>query len=192
METKNLIRFNGREYFLEKNNLYENGSNRRINEQNYLFANNYGTKPYNILAIENTVFFVYPDKVKKIPTAELLQEKQAEIFYTEGTGDEDGNDIYVFIRRNSSKRLALLGRSLQKITTNVYKVGKFAYQVVNGQFHDMCLCTEFEVYKDLLEIQTGDPHFGTVFIYKKTSKGWEKIREFQGGNIRSRNIDINF
>lgn len=192
METKNLIWFNGRGYFLEKNNLYESDTNRRINEQNYLFANNYGTKPYNVLAIENTVFFVYPDKVKKIPTTELLQEKQAEIFYTEGTGDEDGNDTYVFIRRANSKRLSLLGRSLQEITENVYKIGKYAYQVINGQLCDMCPCTEFETFRDLLEIQTGEQHFGTVFVYKKTSKGWEKIREFQGTSIRSRNIDINF
>lgn len=192
METKNLIRFNGREYFLEKNKLYENDTKRRVNEQNYLFASNYGTKPYDVLAIEDTVFFVYPDKVKKIPTTELLPEKQVEIFYTEGTEDEIGNDIYVFVRMANSKRLSLLGRSLEEIREDVYKIGKHAYQVIDKQLCYMCPCTEFEAFRNLLEIQTGEQHFGTVFIYKKTSKGWEKIREAQGSCIHSRNIEINF
>lgn len=191
METKNLICHKGCEYFWENNHLYENATKRRVCEQNYLFASNYGTKPYNILAIENDVYFIYPDRVEKVFTCQLLQEDRAEYFYTENTGDEDGNETYVFVRRENSKKPALLGRSLRLITEDVYKIGKQAYQVINGQLHDMCPCTEFEIFRNMLEIQTGDD-FSKVIIYKKTSKGWKKEREYDQNTLRFCKHDIYF
>ena len=192
MDRKKLITYDGCDYFYENNNLYEDATKRKVSNQNYLFANNYGTKPYNILAIGNHVFFIYPDKVERVFTNLLIQDKQSEYFYTEGTGNEDGNDIYVFIRRKNSKKPALLGRSMQQITENVYKIGKFAYQIIDGKLQDMCPCTEFEAFSTLLEIQTGEPSCSKLIIYKKSSHGWKKIHENERGSLRSRNIDINF
>lgn len=192
MDKKILICHNGKLYFWEKSNLYEYETNRKISKLNYLFASNYGTKPYDILAIETDVFFIYPDTAKKISTDTLLEEKNANYFYTEDTGDENGNDIYVFIQRGNPQKTALLGRSLQQITEDVYKIGKIAYQVIDGQLYDMCPCTDFEISGNLLEIQTGDPGCSKLVCYRKSSAGWRKINEWERRNLHSRNIEMNF
>ncbi len=186
MYGKNLIKFDGHYFFLEKNALYEDGTNRKVNEQKYLFVNNYGTKSYDVLVIEQSVFFIFPDKVKEISTDTLLEGKYADYFYTLSEGEKKGENIYVFSQCADRKPM-LIGRSFLPMVDNVYKIGKKAYQLTDNQLIEMCECCEFDTYFDKLEIHTGEKDYSVMYTFKKSGGIWEQINKWIPGSLKPQN-----
>ncbi len=179
---KNLVKYDGHYFFLENGALYEDGTNRKVNDKKYLFVSNYGTRPFDILVIEKTVFFIFSEKVKEISTYSLLEGKYADYFYT-ATENEKGEGIYVFSKTENGRPM-LIGRSFSEITDNVYKIGKKAYQIAREQLLEMCECTEFDRYVNRLEIHTGEKDYSEMYVYEKHGGIWEQTYKWIPGQLQ--------
>lgn len=178
-----LIKTNGHSFLLENGILYEEATLYRVKNEKYLYVNNYGLKPFDILVIDKTVFFVFEKKVKEISTYTLLEGKYAHYFFTATEGDEKGNGIFVFSKSENRKPM-LLGRSYLPILDDVYKIGKKAYQVAQDQLLELCECYDYDTYFDHLEIHTDEKGYSVMYTYKKCGGIWQQINKWVPGSIK--------
>lgn len=170
-------------YVVENRKLINAQTKEEETKLRYTYVRNYTNDDICFIIIKNH-FFLW-DKIHKRAQelgVELLCQNQRYTYY-----HTTGEFNFVFgVKRDGSA--FVIGRSFRPIYDNLYKIGRFAYQIVDGELEKLCECAEFERIDVRVEISAGENGFSEMLAFKKIGKRWEVVNHWRPGNIMPRKL----
>ena len=180
MEEKKLIRFENKFFFVVGEKLF-NAQTKEEAKIPYTYVRNYVNDNICYIIIGSR-FFKYikdEDLAVEIKT-ELLCKGNLFAYYHTAVPEIKNN--YVFILKDNGVS-AVIGSSFQHIHDNLYKIGRFAYQIVDDNLEKLCECMEFEKIGVRIEISAEETGVSEMLAFKKFGKRWEVVNHWRPGNI---------
>lgn len=177
MEEK-LIQIGKRFFFVKEEKLFDAETHLEETELHYLYVRNYSDENICYIITQNRFFQwdYIQGEAQEYPVEILCQNKLFTYFYTtEGVR-------FVFAT-NAFGKIFIIGRNFQHIYENLYKIGKYAYQIVDGELEKICECMEFEKIDVFVEISAGESGISETLSLKKEGKKWRKVNHWLPGNI---------
>ncbi len=180
MEEKKLIRFENKFFFVVGEKLF-NAQTKEEATIPYTYVRNYVNDNICYIIIGSRFFKYIKDKDLAVEIkTELLCKGNLFAYYHTAVPEIKNN--YVFILKDNGVS-AVIGSSFQHIHDNLYKIGRFAYQIVDDNLEKLCECMEFEKIGVRIEISAEETGVSEMLAFKKFGKRWEVVNHWRPGNI---------
>lgn len=180
-EEKTLIRFENKFFFVEGEKLLNAQTKEEEKCIPYKYVRNYRNDNICYIIIGSR-FFKYIRNEKRaveIKTELLCRNTLFECYHT--TVPETKNNFVFVVKPNGES--AVIGSSFQHIYDNLYKIGRYAYQIVDDNLEKLCECMEFEKIGIRIEISAEETGVSEMLAFKKFGKRWEVVNHWRPGNI---------
>lgn len=185
-EKKELICVDGKFFAVKGEKLYQTSSKEEEKELRYKYVRNYFDDNICYIIIKDHFFIWKRDekKAEELKVNLLCQNKYLTYYVTEGAIN------YVFAVKDNGE-IFVIGRSFVPIVDNLYKIGRYAYQIVNGELEKLCECMEFERIDVRVEISAGENGMSEMQAFTKEGQRWKKVNHWRPGNIVPQNRKSN-
>lgn len=141
---------------------------KEVSPEKYAYIDNYGLKNYNGIIIGSHFYWIIDNEFIEVPSLEIIQTQMMTCYRTNSSID---NNTYVYYMDTDGKT-RLLGRSCEEISEDLYKIGNQIYQLKKGNLEFLQTCHQWEMWRDVLEVHTGEPGASDFFAYKKSGSEW--------------------
>ena len=178
MEEKQLIYVNRHAYIVKNEKLIDAQTQKEEKKLPYKYIRNYMNDDICYIIIQNR-FFRWNKKrqsAEELGVEILCQNPRFTYYYTLG------NINFVFATAEDGKSF-VLGKSFQPIYDNLYKIGRYAYQIINGELEKLCECMEFEKIGVRIEISAGENGVSEMLAFQKVGNVWQVVNHWRPGNI---------
>lgn len=178
-----LILVNGHLFSLKGEKLFNEQTRLEEKTLRYKYIRNYADDSICYVIIGNRFFkwFRKERRAQEFDANVLCQNSYQTYYYTKGQTN------FVFSTYNDGE-ISVLGRSFQPICDNLYKIGKYAYQIVDGMLEKLCECMSFEKINIRVEISAGEDSLSEMQAFQKEGKRWKKVAQWLPGNIVPKNL----
>lgn len=172
---KNAITLNGKLYRIENGKLFDVAfGHHEVDPETYVLLNRGGGN--YILIFQNRAFH-YDFQFSEIAT-ELITENPKMKYFRTCCANPLNN--LVFYQIPSTGKNGLMGYGFEEIIEDeVFKIGKKAYQLYNHDLVYLCQYNCHEMWKDRLEIHTGEKDYSEMFAYEKRCGKWELVHHYR-------------
>lgn len=180
-EKKELIRIGNSFFIVKGEKLFNAQTNEEEKTLPYTYVRNYFKDNICYVIIGNR-FFKYNKNEKsavEIKTKLLCKNNLFEYYHT--AVPETKNNFVFLLKPNGES--AVIGSSFQPIYDNLYKIGRYAYQIVDDNLEKLCECMEFEKIGVRIEISAEETGASEMQAFQKFGKRWEVVNRWLPGNI---------
>lgn len=173
-----LILVDGHLFSLKGEKLFNEQTKLEEKKLRYKYVRNYADESICYVIIENRFFKWYKSekRAQEFEVKVLCKNSHYTYYYTVGTCN------FVFVSSVKGE-ISIIGRSLQHIYDNLYKIGRFAYQIVDGIPEKLCECMSFVKINIRVEISAGEDSLSEMQAFQKEGKRWKKVAQWLPGNI---------
>ena len=180
MEEKS-IKIGKKRFVLENGKLCNAQTKEEVKDLPYLFFKNYPAQEF--VVVDNRLFQWFDDdrKIRELPLIFLCKDNNFSYFYSDNPGKEHGEGRFVIAFKEN--RIFLIGRAFMQIHDNLYKIGRYAYQIVDGHLEKLCECLNFEKIDVRVEISAGENGMSEMQAFKKVGQRWKKVTHWRPGHI---------
>lgn len=178
MEEKKLIHYEGKIFLLDGEKLIEAETQQEEQSLRYKYVRNYSNDEICYVIIGNRFFeWNKPNKVaRELTVATLCQNSRFTYYYTKG----DTNIVFTVKKDGTT---FVLGTCFIPICDNLYKIGRYAYQIVDGEVEKLCECGDFDTVGIRVEISAEEEGVSEMLSFEKRGNRWKKVNHWRPGNI---------
>lgn len=180
-EKKELIHIEKQFFIVKGEKLFNAQTNEEEKTLPYTYVRNYFNDNICYVIIGSR-FFKYIKNEKRAVEIKTELLCQNDLFACYHTAVPETKNNFVFILKPNGKS-AVIGSSFQPIYDNLYKIGRYAYQIVDGNLEKLCECMEFEKIGIRVEISAEETGISEMLAFKKFGKRWEVVNRWRPGNI---------
>lgn len=175
------MKIQNQRFILNKEKLCWAQTKEEVSGIQYLYVRNYPDEEYVIIGTKLFQWFSQTNTAKEIPLAFLCKDKIYSYYYSENEGKRHGEGRFVFAI--NTEKIYLIGRAFAHIHDNLYKIGRYAYQIVDGELEKLCECMEFETIDVRVEISAEENGISEMQAFKKVGNRWKQVTYWRPGNI---------
>ncbi len=178
-EFERVIRFENR-FFIVVNDQLIDAQTKQASDIPYTYVRDYTDNNVCFIIIKNRFYkWIKEQKVAvEWPTEMLCQNSRFTCYYTKSNRKNN----YVFLAKVDGTA-AVIGSSFQPIYDNLYKIGRYAYQIIDGELDKLCECMEFEKIGVRIEISAEESGASEMQAFQKFGNRWEVVNRWLPGNI---------
>lgn len=180
-EKKELIRIEKKFFIVKGKKLVNAQTGKEETQLKYTYVHNYFNENICYVIIGKRFFKYLRDQrcAVEIKTELLCKNSLFEYYHT--AVPETKNNFVFIVKQNGES--AVIGSSFQHIYDNLYKIGRYAYQIVDDNLEKLCECMEFEKIGIRIEISAEETGYSEMLAFKKFGKRWEVVNHWRPGNI---------
>lgn len=175
---KELIHIEGSFFIIVDEKLYDAETKEEEKKLRYKYVHNYFDKNIGYVIIKNRFFIWFKDKkaAQEYGVEMLCQNPRFTYYYTQG-------DINFVFAVKTNGEIFIIGRSFCPIYDNLYKIGRYAYQIINGELEKLCECMDFEKIDIRVEISAGEIGVSEMQAFQKVGNRWKMVTRWLPGHI---------